>query len=281
MATLLSKVRGITKSTTSETTDNQVVNFLNAGSNFTVMSMPKNILWFLASNGSAITDGNGQAVSEDVIFEVKRNGITCDKVPTEIAYQSGYSGSLFEATAFFPKYYIRAGRVYIKPDPSVSAQGIVTTVSPPTIDSSTDSDSITYSQIENIIINYAAALDFTALANYYSRQVTDNIDTGDARDALDKAKLLIDGTETTNNAQDWIDAEDSEMTVAVVQTAQQEVQRAIAEINTGKDYTEEAKAYFAKADFYFKLAQQELSNYVNSNPEIMAMQAQQAKAQEK
>jgi len=284
---LVDKVRAITKSTITETSTDNIVSFLNAGSKFTVMSIPKNILWFLVADGTDITDGNGQTVSADVIFEVRRNNIVCDKIETELAHQVSYVGSLYEATSFFPKYYIRSGKVYIKPDPTVSAVGVISTVTPPIITDTTDSDSITYSQIENIIILYASALDFTALANHFSRQTTSIMATGGAaKDALEKAQKLIDdqsgvgGDSLSKSAQGWITEDDSEMTQVTVQAAAQEVQRAIAEMESGKEYSQEAQMYFQKADQYFKMAQIELNNYINSNPEIMAMQQQAATAGE-
>ena len=271
---LIDKVRAITKSTSTETSDAQLVYFAQAGANYVIMSIPKSMLWWLAEDGSNITDGNGQAASADVILEVRRNGIPCEIVSSDMSYQLSYSGSLFEATAFFPKYYARTGKVYIKPDPTALAVGVITKVIPPTIAVATDWNTGIYRQIENLVILYAAAMDFMALANYFSREATDTIGsaTGDYYDAMEKAELLIDGTVTDKNAQEWIDDEDSEMVQAVIQTAYQEVQRALAALSSNKDYSSEAQAYLLKSKQYFEMAQVELGNYIRSNPQMMMRQ---------
>lgn len=271
-ALMLDKLKAITKVTSTEVTDKQLIYSLNAGSKYVVESIPKHMVAFLASAGANITDGSGQTVNKHIV-EVRRNGITCMFVPLEQSYFLSYSGSLYEASSFYPKYFIRDGKVYIKPDPTASAVGVVSTITPPVITATTDSDTINYSHLENIILLYASALTFTELASYFSRQASDiSVSGGDARDALDKAKNLIDGTETTDNAQDFIDKEDSEMVVATIQTAQQEVQRALAEMKTGQEYSEEAKNWYLKANDYFKLAGAELAGYINTDPSIMQTQ---------
>jgi len=64
--------------------------------------------------------------------------------------------SLFDATALFPAYYIQAATIYIKPDPTASAVGVVTKVD--------YSDIADDSEFDNIIVNYAAAMEFQKLA---------------------------------------------------------------------------------------------------------------------
>jgi len=270
MATLmLDKLKSITKVTSTEITDTQLVYNLNAGSKYTIGSIPKHMVAFLASAGTNITDGSGQSVNKD-IADVRRNDITCAFAQIELSYYLSYSDSIYKASAFFPKYFIRDGKVYIKPDPTTSEVGVISTITPPVITSTTDSDTINYSHLENIILLYASALTFTELASYFSRQATDlPASGGDSRDALDKAKNLIDGTETTDNAEDFIDKQDSEMVAATIQTAQQEVQRALAEMRTGQVYSEEAKSWYLKANDYFKLASAELSAYISTDPSIM------------
>lgn len=285
MATLLSKVRAITGSTTGITTDTQVVNFLQAGANFLVASTPPFMLWFLTEESPDITDGNGYIVQNtNTIFSVERDGKIADKVPLELANQVGYADSLFYATAFFPKYYIQGNKIYIKPDPNSAAPGKVIFIKPPKITSSTDSDNISYSAVENIIINYACALDFTAMANYYAKQYIDSLTdaSSDAQAALDQAKDLIDSTTYTYDAKQWISEEDSEMASVLINAAQEEVNRAIAEMNGGKSFGEQADVYFKKAEMYFNLAKNELQQYIQANPDmlkLMIAQQQQGRQQ--
>jgi HPt (histidine-containing phosphotransfer) domain-containing protein len=173
MATLLSKVRAITKSTTTETSNTNVVEFLKSAAHFVLTGIPKELLWPLASNSDTITDGSGCTVYSDTILEVRRNGIACDEIPNEYAYahESALTvDSLHERTAIFPGYFTRSGKVYIKPDPTVGSAGVVVYLPIPTISTTTDADSWTFRRFSYIIIDYAASLDFMALSGYWRNQ---------------------------------------------------------------------------------------------------------------
>lgn len=285
---LLNRLRAITKSTTTEITDDDCVSFLQAGMTYTVSSIPNELLRFLADDSSDITDDNGYTIQNtDSILEVRRNNVLCDIVPPELSYQTTYSGSLYKATKFFPKYFAIGNKLYIKPAPTTVEVGVVFSVTIPTIDSTTGSTALAYENITHIVVDYAAALSFTALANYYAGLNVDNVTSGNADDALDKAQKLIDdqsgvgGDSLSKSVQGWITSEDADMAVVAINAAQQEVQRAIAEMNKGKEYSAEAQMYFGKANEYFKLAQLELSNYINSNPAIMNMQKEASQQESK
>ena len=53
-----------------------------------------------------------------------------------------------------------------------------------------------------------------------------NFSSSGIDDAISKAENLIDGSVTTNNVQEWLDDEDSEMSQAVIGAARQELERA-------------------------------------------------------
>lgn len=176
MATLAEKVRAISKSTSTQTSSDDIVTFLNMGCIFTVNCIPKELLTFMASDSAAITDGNGYDVLNDRVVMVRRDGIVCDELPPEKIYShAGSLGatSLFAGSNTFPKFYVLNGRVYIKPDPSSGAQGFVTKVTPPTINSSTTTT--TLDEIENPVILYAAAMDLMALSQFWGNQGLDSI----------------------------------------------------------------------------------------------------------
>lgn len=254
MSTLLSKVRAITGSTTTETTDIQVVSFLNSGTSYAVSSIPNFLLRVFAAESSDISNDSGYTiVNTDAILEVLRDGATAEEVSISLKKQLSYVGSLDEATSFFPKYFIQANKIYIKPAPNASAVGNVVYISMPTISSTTDEGTVTYKQLLNIIINYAAFLDYNGLASYWRIQLENDLGSSGIEGAITlfrstlpssfstetltisitameaaitNASNLVSGTVTTTNAQEWIDEEDSEMVGASIQTAATELSRA-------------------------------------------------------
>jgi len=70
-------------------------------------------------------------------------------------------------------------------------------------------------------------------------ELSHTVDVSSITDALTKAQELIDGSVTTNNAQEWLNDEDSEMTGATVEVASSEVRRAQAEVAKEKTKLED------------------------------------------
>ena len=66
----------------------------------------------------------------------------------------------------FPAYYVMANKVYIKPDPTASAVGYVTYVSPLTFTNG-DSSEMTVSGVKTIILDYAIHQDYAHLAGVW------------------------------------------------------------------------------------------------------------------
>ena len=163
MATLLAQVRALSQTTTDETSDAEVVDFLNAGAIFLINSIPKDLLTFMAEDSSNIVDGTGYDTLNDRVVMVRRNGIICDELPKELIY--AHSGvltetSLFAGTAIFPKFYLLGGKLYIKPDPTSQQPGVVSFIGIPTISSATTTT--TLDELQNPMILYAAGLDAMA-----------------------------------------------------------------------------------------------------------------------
>jgi len=77
-------------------------------------------------------------------------------------------------------------------------------------------------------------------------------------DALLKAEQLIDGSVTTNNAQEWLDDEDSEMTSATIGVANSEINRAQGQIQKEKNKLED---FSTKVGQKFNKYQNDISNY--------------------
>lgn len=261
--TLVERVRAISGSKTSETASKDVVSFLVSGATFTVNNLPQKVLWHFSKSSTNITSSTGYDIDNDNILSVSRNGFECVEVPIEMkyAYASSVGGSpinsLHAASSLFPVYYKDKGKIFIKPDPIATEAGEIQYIPiPSTI--TTSSRSWEISTFDQAAIKYAASLDSKALANYWTRRATSNtssiialvdteitnfknelaqfnsaimvpISSTEAADALTKAKTLIDSF-GTNDVEDYILAEDTEMIISIVQTAAQEVNRAGAEI---------------------------------------------------
>jgi hypothetical protein len=284
MATLVSKVRAFSKSTTTITSNSEVVNFITAGAVFLTNSIPKDLLEWSASDSSNITHSNGFIVSGstanvgDRIVSVRRNGIVADQIPQERIYaESGVltTSSLFTGTTIYPKWYMQNGRVYIKPNPTTGAIGKVTYVGVPSI--TTGTSNTAYNSIENPMILYGAAMDCLAISGKYGLIALNALTetTGDARDALDKAQYIIDASSKLSQGEDveyYIAQEDTEMMLANVQVAAQEVNRALAEIRGMEQISRYTMEFAQRADLLFKQAYQEVQQYVAMNSKIMGLQ---------
>lgn len=280
MATLVSEVRLRSGSSSTITSDTNIVTFLQGGANYCVASIPKELLWFMAREGSSITDANGYGyANSDIIYYVKRDGKACVQVPVADAWRYGYSGSLYQATTFFPVYYIDGSKsggsanpmIYILPSPTTLETGVVAKVGVPSMSTISSRTSDNLEPISEIIITYAAALDLLNSANYYADKDLVNVDTGEATDALSKAKLLVDtaasvgGDTLSKSAQGWLSDEDSEMVRSTIETAAQEINRARVEIERSGSLGNQASVYYTKAERMFLNAKSQLEDYINSD----------------
>jgi hypothetical protein len=177
MSDLRTRVRSITKSTTSETTDAEIDDFLNESSKLIISAMPKELLWPFATESSAVTDGNGFSFTSgqaaDAVLLVRRGARVCNEVPPALEYaMESSSGSMYEPSKLFPKYYKRGAKLFIKPDPAsgTDEQGLVYFVYPP-IPTGTD-DTWVLSALEGALIYYSAGMDFSHLANNEIRNLS-------------------------------------------------------------------------------------------------------------
>lgn len=224
------------------------------------------------------TSSSGISVSTDVIVSARRGNRVCREIPEDMAYsqESGAFTSIHKASSLFPVFYTRSGIVYIKPDPTTDKVGKVSIVQAPTISLSTSNTSM--DKLENPMLLYAAALDCMALSGYWNKEVREGLveASGDARDALDKAKVLIDDATSLSTGQDaeyWLNAEDPEMIVANLGIAQQEVRRALAEIEGYRETAPYEQSLVQKAAKLFDEANKQIQSFVGSSPEMIQLNA--------
>jgi len=286
MAILVNRVRGITGSTTTQTTDSNVISYIQSGVQYAISGIPKELQWQFASAGADITSSAGQTPDSDTVLSVTRNGLECTEIPPIHAYaqEAAYSPtSLNAATNIFPAYYKREGLVFIKPDPAAGAVGKITSVAIPTIDATT-TDTWSFKVLDQVIINYACGLDCTGIASYWRKQGETLIaarSLTNVEDALSKAQAFIDD----NAAIDFesymaAEEEDDQQAQLMLQGAAQEVNRAAREIdklqvnaNDATKYYETAQIANSRADKFFEMALAELKIYVDHNSRIIKLGA--------
>jgi hypothetical protein len=125
---------------------------------------------------------------DDAIDYYRGKKRICAEAPDKNIHIFDEASSLLSATEMFPKFYKLSGKIFIKPDPDYNAtasqktytplggsstniaakagdKGVIVYSAPPIIDENTDSWILT--EYENIVIFYAASLDFFRLASTY------------------------------------------------------------------------------------------------------------------
>lgn len=274
--TLVSKVRAISGSST-ETTDAQIVNFLTAGATFLINSIPTSLLAHMASASSNITSSSGYDTTTEKILSVTRSGIECDQLPLDQVYAHNdliTATSIHKGSTLFPRYFIRSGKVFIKPDPTAVQPGVVYEVKRPTITTSTTTTVL--DELENPMINYAAALDLMSLSGYWAdTAIGKALSTGtDYQDAMDKAKNLVDNSTALSNGRDaeyHSSEEDTEMVASVLSIAAQEINRALAALRTSENGSQAVISYIQRANSLFELAFREVNQYIQNNEKMIAL----------
>ncbi len=113
-----------------------------------------------------ITNPIVASLNDATISITGANSVTSEDAIRLIVTQSATSTSLYKATELFPAYYVMANKVYIKPDPTASAVGYVTYVSPLTFTNG-DSSEMTVSGVKTIILDYAIHQDYAHLAGVW------------------------------------------------------------------------------------------------------------------
>jgi hypothetical protein len=272
-ATLVAKVRALTNSSTSKTSDAEIVDYVANGVRYVLNTLPLELCAPFSVFSSSITSNTKLTIDTNKVISVLRNDIRCDKVPLELSYEIGDSNSIFLATARYPAFYLDNGGIYIKPNPTTAAVGKATIVdieAKAAALSSTDTSSI--GQYDGIVIKYASALDYMGLSGYWGESILENLNstevTSGARDALTKARNLIDnstGMSTGEDAEYYIDLEDTEMVQSIVQTASQEVNRALAEMRGPEGSASHTQQMLLKSQQLFQQAERELLLAINRN----------------
>ena len=185
MATLQNKVRAITRSTTGLTSPAQVVEFIKDGVGLVISHIPKELLKPYATDGSFSTS-TGLSYANNVVLGARRGNYESQEVNnSEAAWLESGSGSYMVPTAEFPKHYLRAGNVFVKPNPTTAALGYVEYIATPAITTGTSN---VFGNLEHIVVYEAVSADYQALAGYFSAS-----------------------TSVTESMAYWLDDEDSEM----------------------------------------------------------------------
>jgi len=232
---------GLTKSIT---TDLQVryKQYLKTGARDLVLrasaydfSIVQSLLTTTTHNSLSIVEITTDDVSS--ISSIKRDGYPCKEVPyNEYLYYRNNTtlGGVKEASVLHPVYFINTS---VASTPKVEVL--------PLAPANMSIEVIDYSSIDGVDISAATSIPGCSelieglLTRYVAIKIVQDeliylgkeiLTTGSYQDALEKAEQLVDGTVTTNNAQEWIDDEDGEMLQAIMMVAQQETSRATASL---------------------------------------------------
>ena len=182
-----------------------LVPYVNAGSKFLLSALPEKFLWTIASESNvngfdtagASEIGIGSSIAYDKILAVYRLDGGKKRVAAEAPDKNIHifdeASSLLRATEMFPKFYKLSGKIFIKPDPDYNAhvgsgnafqhaytdidgstvavnseegdKGVIVYSAPPIVDENTDSWIL--AEYENIVLFYAASLDYFRLSSVY------------------------------------------------------------------------------------------------------------------
>jgi hypothetical protein len=264
--TLINRVRAITASSTSHTSNDEVVEFVRQGVRYVLSALPMTLSGPFARSTSNIT-GNPTQIYTNKVFSVQRSGIKCIEVPLDTAYDVADTNSLHLATTRYPVFYRDVDKIFIKPTPAGGSVGIIEA-----IDTSYTAALITSTSVnsvdpyDGIAIKYAAALDYMGISGYWGSSIMETLNSTEvstgARDALTNARDLIDN-KTNYDAEDFLAEEDAEMVSAAVGTASQEVNRALAEMRGGEASAAHSGQMIQKAQELFQQADRELLMVIN------------------
>lgn len=263
MATLVAKTRAITHSTTNETSNDQVIEFLNDGTAFVISHIPKELLRPYSSETS-FTSSTGIASNNNVILGVRRGNYEAMKVDkSEAGWLESSSGSYMIPTNEFPKWYERNGTIFLKPNPTTSTAGFMDSIIMPTLTSASAS---VLGNLEHIVIDQASGYDYKALGSYYANSARTeiglaNTEIGKAITEIGLANAEIDKMAAQTAL---ADAELDEAAVNVdanVDTATAAIATACGRINTAVQL---ANAEFDKCTTLLSLGEADSEGEVNT-----------------
>ena len=256
-ATLVSKVRALSGSSTSVTTDDQVVDFIKSGVAFIIKAAPIDKIENCTSvaTGTSVDSVQVDAVT---IKEVLRDNYPCHKEDAswmKLLDQETSEFSLRRPTNTSPAFFIEGKSVYVRPTGASSIRVVYLGI--PAITATTSTWE--YETAEGPILKYAASMDAFAAASYHFTNVSADIDAvqskietwldeaytmrtdkhtvtaptldySQATDALNKARDLID-TISGINFEYFMGLDDPEMAASSVNGAASEINRASQELN--------------------------------------------------
>lgn len=166
--TLVADVRSLSQSTTTITTNAEVAQFLQDGANTVVRIIPGDILSY-ASTEASVNTALGYSAGTAKVIGVRRGNYECKRIPKSMQYsQAGdlIVTSMFKGSAIKPVYFYKDGKIFIKPDPSISVTAYVDVVKAPSMTSSTTGTKL--GELDTAVVMYAASLDCLAMASYWT-----------------------------------------------------------------------------------------------------------------
>ena len=244
--------------------------FIVSAQKFVVASIPKELMWPYATTktdvGSAGYVLSGGSNVGDTILEVTYDGSKiASQVSTLMAYDVTDSASLhYVSTSRYPKFFIKNGTLFIKPDPS--SNGTVSYVDFANLDDDSD--------LRNAVIYHACSKEFTKLTVFTSPTVGGTADELTDITALDAENTIDDFDGNSIEVDQWFATaahfiegeEDSELAQLQLSKISGYIQAYATEL---QNVNSKAAHYLKLAEKYYQLAQSEVQKYVQSNSKVM------------
>ncbi len=140
-------------------TDNVLQFYIEQGCSLVFAKLPKELLYLVSTEQSVPNDTTGLVITGK-LSEVVRNSLECRRIDAKARFKASSSTSIYQATSSDPVYYLRNGRVYVLPIPTVGEPATVDMASVPTIADINGDNALTgvAEHIEPIIMMYSASM---------------------------------------------------------------------------------------------------------------------------
>lgn len=280
MATLISRVRAITKSTSTQSTDTSILEFLQDSFANLLHFLPEHLLWNKTTQGT-ISDATGFSVPNNNtrVLSVFRDGYPALPASNvEIPFIKT-SGGLATPTKTFPRFFIENNKLFIKPDPTNVAETENGEVYYIDVNSlayglQTTDETCGILSLDNVLILFASVKDSMAVGSYWRTQGESKLGTADTdissalsnfSSAITDAEQFISGSggSIDNNAIELLNDDDVEMVASAISGFN-------AELGKARLFLEEAGVLLGKNNNITNYFQ----NYVNSLQHSMSLYRQ-------
>ena len=136
--------------------------WLSSGAKELINTLPPQCLYSVASDATALTDGNGSTINNCRVLGVTRKDkYSLKHLPCREVYQSDLgkatpgSGYMEEAFSEDPVFYKKSNKIFVLPEPSATYPALINTVTFPTVNRNGTSIEGFPDELESLVIMFA------------------------------------------------------------------------------------------------------------------------------